>query len=125
MIIAWSSSLFTDIIATATSDNIFVNKSGGGVKGSEKLWPEAEILGILIRQNQCHSTGVKKSYFAHTFHLTPKTLPGGWAVKSDFSFSLCPKWTQSLTTKVDVIYYVYVHIMYLLIINEIEKKSRH
>ena len=34
VIIAWSSSLFTDIIATATSDNIFVNKSGGGIERS-------------------------------------------------------------------------------------------
>ena len=29
-----SSSLFTDIIATATSDNIFVKKSGGGIERS-------------------------------------------------------------------------------------------
>ena len=31
---AWYSFLSVDIIATATSDNIFVNKSGGGIKGS-------------------------------------------------------------------------------------------
>ena len=34
MVIAWSSFFFTDIIATAPSDNIFVNKSGGGIGGS-------------------------------------------------------------------------------------------
>ena len=32
VVIAWSSFLFTDIIATAPSDNIFVNKGGGRVK---------------------------------------------------------------------------------------------
>ena len=31
---AWNSFLFVYIIAIASSDNIFVNKSGGGVKGS-------------------------------------------------------------------------------------------
>ena len=30
---AWNSFLFMNIIATASSGNIFVNKSGGGVKG--------------------------------------------------------------------------------------------
>ena len=34
MVIAWSSSLSINIIATAPSDNIFVNKSGGGIEGS-------------------------------------------------------------------------------------------
>ena len=33
MVIARSSSFSVDIIATAPSDNIFVNKSGDGVKG--------------------------------------------------------------------------------------------
>ena len=33
MVIVWSGFLTIDIIATAPSDNIFVNKSGGGVKG--------------------------------------------------------------------------------------------
>ena len=32
VVIAWSSFLFTDIIATAPSDNIFVNKGGDRVK---------------------------------------------------------------------------------------------
>ena len=27
-----------------------------------------------LGQNQYHSTGVKKSYFGHTFHLTPKKV---------------------------------------------------
>ena len=31
---AWNSFLFIDIIAIASSGNIFVNKSGGGVEGS-------------------------------------------------------------------------------------------
>ena len=33
VVIAWSSSLSVDIIATAPSDNIIVDKSGGGIKG--------------------------------------------------------------------------------------------
>ena len=54
---------------------------------------------FLSGQNQCHITGVKKSYFCHTFHLRPKkvfwwVVGGGggwwWWVKSDFSVSLCP-----------------------------------
>ena len=28
----------------------------------------------LSEQNQCHSTGVKKSYFGNTFHLRPKKV---------------------------------------------------
>ena len=79
---------------------------------------------FLSGQNQCHITGVKKSYFCHTFHLRPKKVfwwwrvAGGrwrWWVKSDFSVSLClflnfqtqrnqtpfqqtdTKWAQSLT----------------------------
>ena len=34
VVIAWSSSLSINIIATAPSNNIFVNKSGGGIEGS-------------------------------------------------------------------------------------------
>ena len=34
VVIAWSSFLFIDFIATAPSGNIFVNKNGGGIKGS-------------------------------------------------------------------------------------------
>ena len=51
---------------------------------------------FLSGQNQCHITGVKKSYFCHTFHLRPKKVfwwvggGGGWWVKSDFSVSLRP-----------------------------------
>ena len=33
VVIAWSSFLFIDFIATAPSGNIFVNKNGDGVKG--------------------------------------------------------------------------------------------
>ena len=33
MVIAWSSFLYTDIVATAPSDNSYVNESGGGFKG--------------------------------------------------------------------------------------------
>ena len=33
MVILWSSSLSEDIVETAPSDNIFVNKSGGGIEG--------------------------------------------------------------------------------------------
>ena len=37
---------------------------------------------FLSRQNQCHITGVKKSYFCLTFHLRPKKVfwwvVGGW-----------------------------------------------
>ena len=33
VVIVWSSSLSVDIVETAPSDNIFVNKSGGGIKG--------------------------------------------------------------------------------------------
>merc|ERR1711873_189125 len=33
---------------------------------------------FLSGQNQCHITGVKKSYFCHTFHLSPKKFSGGW-----------------------------------------------
>ena len=29
---------------------------------------------FLLGQNQCHITGVKKSYFCHTFHLRPKKV---------------------------------------------------
>ena len=39
---------------------------------------------FLSGQNQCHITGVKKSYFCHTFHLRPKKVfwwvVGGWRV---------------------------------------------
>ena len=42
---------------------------------------------FLSGQNQCHSTGVKKSYFCHIFHLRPKKVfwwaggrVGGWKV---------------------------------------------
>ena len=34
MVVVWSSSLSIDIIATAPSDNTFVSKSRGGIKGS-------------------------------------------------------------------------------------------
>ena len=64
---------------------------------------------LKIWNNQCHSTGVKKSYLGHAFHLTPKKSflvggGGGLWVKSDFSV-VCDhffkdqrsKWTQSLT----------------------------
>ena len=33
VVIVWSRSLSVDIVETAPSDNIFVNKSGGGIKG--------------------------------------------------------------------------------------------
>ena len=33
VVIAWSSSLSVNIIVIAPSDNILVNKSGGGIKG--------------------------------------------------------------------------------------------
>ena len=65
---------------------------------------------FLSGQNQCHITGVKKSYFCHTFHLRPKKVfwwvgGGGWKVTL---VSVCvhflklldtqtQKWTQSLT----------------------------
>ena len=32
---------------------------------------------FLSGRNQCHSIGVKKSYFGCTFHLTPKKFSGG------------------------------------------------
>ena len=68
---------------------------------------------FLSGQNQCHITGVKKSYFCHTFHLRPKKVfwwaggwQGGWKVTL---VSVCvhfwtfrhmdTKWTQSLTKK--------------------------
>ena len=66
---------------------------------------------FLSWQNQCHITGVKKSYFCHTFHLRPKKVSwwvgGGWKVTL---VSVCvhflklldtqtQKWTQSLTIK--------------------------
>ena len=41
-----------------------------------------------LGQNQYHSTGVKKSYFGHSFNLRQKKV--FWWVKSDFSFSLSP-----------------------------------
>ena len=34
----WSSSLPVDIILSAPADNIFVNKSGDGIKGSRLHW---------------------------------------------------------------------------------------
>ena len=37
---------------------------------------------FLSGQNKCHITGVKKSYFCHTFHLRPKKVfwwVSGWA----------------------------------------------
>ena len=34
---------------------------------------------FLLGQNQCHITGVKKSYFCHTFHLRPKKV-SWWVV---------------------------------------------
>ena len=44
--LAWSSFFHTDIIATAPSDNSYVNKSGGGIKGSPmsrlKWWKMAK-----------------------------------------------------------------------------------
>ena len=51
-------------------------------------------------QNQCLSTGVKKSYFCHPFHLTPEKVCR-W-VGEKWLISVCPffqrsKWTQSLT----------------------------
>ena len=33
-----------------------------------------------LGQNQCHSPRVKKTYFSHTFHLTPKSFLVGWKV---------------------------------------------
>ena len=33
---------------------------------------------VISGQNQCHSTGVKKSYFCHMIHLRPKKVRGGW-----------------------------------------------
>ena len=33
VVIVWSSSLSVDIVETAPSEDIFVNKSGGGIKG--------------------------------------------------------------------------------------------
>ena len=55
---------------------------------------------LKIWNNQCHSTGVKKSYFGHAFHLTPKKSflvggGGGLWVKSDFSVSLRPFFQRS------------------------------
>ena len=75
---------------------------------------------FLTGQNQCHITGVKKSYFCHTFHLRPKKVSwwqvvgGGWKVTL---VSVCvhflklldtqtQKWTQSLTI---LIYFWVVH----------------
>ena len=68
---------------------------------------------FLSGQNQYHITGVKKSYFCHTFHLRPKkvfwwVVGGGWWWKVTL-VSVCvhflkllntqtQKWTQSLTT---------------------------
>ena len=49
----------------------------------------APLYTIIEKQNQCHSTKVKKSYFCHTFHPRPKQVFWWW-VKSDFSVSLCP-----------------------------------
>ena len=39
VVIVWSSSLSIDIIATALSDNSYVSKSGGGIKG----WPMSRL----------------------------------------------------------------------------------
>ena len=36
LVIVWTSALSVDIVETAPSDNIFVNKSGGGTKGLSK-----------------------------------------------------------------------------------------
>ena len=71
---------------------------------------------FLSGQNKCHITGVKKSYFCHTFHLRPKKVfwwvVGGWRVAGGGGkvtlVSVCvhflklldtqtQKWTQSLT----------------------------
>ena len=70
---------------------------------------------FLSGRNQCHSIGVKKSYFGCTFHLTPKkvfwwwcwVVGGGWKVTL---VSVCvhfiqdqrSKWTQSLTITPDI-----------------------
>ena len=35
---------------------------------------------FLSRQNQSHSTGVKKCLFGHTFHMRPKKCSGGVGV---------------------------------------------
>ena len=43
MVIAWSSSLSIDIIATAPSFNSYVNKSGGGIKGSPMSIEQAQM----------------------------------------------------------------------------------
>ena len=43
MVIAWSTFFEVDFIATAPSDNIFVNRSEGGTKGSpisRRKWPK-------------------------------------------------------------------------------------
>ena len=33
---------------------------------------------FYLGQNKCHSTGEKKFYFCHIFHLRPKKLWVGW-----------------------------------------------
>ena len=72
--------------------------------GYTKLAISLSWLDSLLGQNQCHSTGVKKSYFGHSFNLRQKKFSGGWKVTlvSDclhfWTFRHTEtKWTQSLT----------------------------
>ena len=55
---------------------------------------------FLTGQNQCHITGVKKSYFCHTFHLRSKKVfwwrVGGWKVTL---VSVCVHFLKLLDTQ--------------------------
>ena len=72
---------------------------------------------FLLGKNQCHCTGVKKSYFGHTFHLRPKKV--FWWTGEKWLFYLRSfrhtdtKWTQSLTK------ITYVFLLVLLFVTAI------
>ena len=59
---------------------------------------------FLSGQNQCHITGVKKSYFCHTFHLRPKKVfwwvGGGWKVTL---VSVCVHFLKLLDTQTQIL----------------------
>ena len=47
---------------------------------------------FLLGQNKCHSTGVKKSYVCHIFHLRPKKSCGWGGGVGGLSKNLVKPW---------------------------------
>ena len=58
MVIAWSSFLYTDIIATAPTDNSYVNKSGGGIKELPIMMKNGQIRPKIEFSGKWQENGV-------------------------------------------------------------------